>query len=154
VAPSGSVVEAADIYRIYFHGPTYQVLERAWWDGNRVVGLMAKGLPANHVPAEKLAVLSPRLIELCLQTAGLWEINVHGRLGLPNYIRQACLWETPDRAEGRLYAVATANPAQNTFEVEVLDEAGKRYVRVSGYRTEALPNKVDAGKLKKLQAVA
>ncbi|HXP86319.1 MAG TPA: polyketide synthase dehydratase domain-containing protein, partial [Bryobacteraceae bacterium] len=153
-APSGSVFEAADIYRIYFHGPAYQVLERAWWDGNRVVGLMAKGLPANHHPSEKLAAVPPRLIELCLQTAGLWELKVEGRMGLPQHIRQVCLWDTPDRAEGRLYAVVTADPAQKSFDVEVLDEAGKRYVRVSGYRTEALPDKADAEPLKKLQAVA
>jgi len=48
----------------------------------------------------------------------------------------------------------TADPAQKSFDVEVLDEAGKRYVRVSGYRTEALPDKADAEPLKKLQAVA
>ena len=44
-SPSGHIIEAADIYRLYFHGPAYQVLERAWWDGNRIVGLMAKDLP-------------------------------------------------------------------------------------------------------------
>jgi len=151
--PSGSVLEASDIYRVYFHGPAYQVLERAWCDGNRVVGLMAKGLPANHQPAAKATVLSPRLIELCEQTAGLWEI-VQGRLGLPLHIRHVRLWGTPEGAEGRLYAVAIADPAHKSFDVEVLDEAGKRYVRVSDYRTEALPNKVDATSLKKLQAVA
>ena len=95
--------------------------------------------------------MSPRLIELCEQTAGLWEI-VQGRMGLPLHFSQVCLWGTPDRAEGRLYAVATADPAQKSFDVEVLDETGKRYARVSGYRTEALPNQVDAELLKKLQA--
>jgi hypothetical protein len=29
----GHIIEAADIYRLYFHGPAYQVMERAWWDG-------------------------------------------------------------------------------------------------------------------------
>jgi NAD(P)-dependent dehydrogenase (short-subunit alcohol dehydrogenase family)/acyl carrier protein len=154
VAPSGSTVEAADIYRIFFHGPAYQVLERAWCDGNRVVGLMAKGLPANHLPAQKLTVVSPRLIELCLQTAGVWELKTQGRMGLPQHINQVCLWGTPERAEGRLYAIVTADPAQKSFDVEVLDEAGKRYVRVSSYRTEALPEKLAAEPLKKLQAVA
>ena len=37
-APAGTVFEAADIYRAYFHGPAYQVLERAWLDGNKVFG--------------------------------------------------------------------------------------------------------------------
>ena len=32
------IIEAADIYRLYFHGPAYQVLERAWWDGKRMSG--------------------------------------------------------------------------------------------------------------------
>jgi len=154
VSPSGTALKAADIYRIYFHGPAYRVLEQAWWDGNKVVGLMAKDLPPNHHPAAKPAVLSPRLIELCFQTAGLWEINTNGRLGLPLQIRQVCQWGTPDRAEGRLYAVAIADPAQGSFDVEVLDEAGKLYIRMNGYRTAALPNKVDAESLKKMQAVA
>ena len=68
-----AVVEAADIYRVYFHGPAYQVLERAWWDGNRMVGLMARSLPDNHRPADLPTLMAPRLIELCFQTAGSWE---------------------------------------------------------------------------------
>src|SRR5579859_6352114 len=71
--PDEHFIEAADIYRLYFHGPAYQVVERAWWDGQRVVGLMAKGLPANHLPSELSTIMAPRLIELCFQTAGLWE---------------------------------------------------------------------------------
>src|SRR5438309_1893692 len=39
--PSGSFIKAADIYRIYFHGPAYQVLEQAWWDGDRMFGAMS-----------------------------------------------------------------------------------------------------------------
>jgi hypothetical protein len=154
LAPSGQVFEAGDIYRIYFHGPAYQVLERAWLDGNRVVGLMAKTLPPNHLPAEKLTALMPRLIELCLQTAGLWELKLQGRMGLPQHIRQLLLWGKPDEAEGRLYAVATADPAKNSFDVEVIDETGKRYVRASGYRTAALTNPVDTAPLKTMAAVA
>jgi hypothetical protein len=154
VAPSGSVLEAADIYRIYFHGPAYQVLERAWCDGNRVVGLMAKALPANHVPAENLTVVSPRMIELCLQSAGIWELKAQGRMGLPNHIGRVCVWGTPEEAAGRLCAVVTADPTQKNFDVEVLDEAGKRYLSVSGYRTEALPEKLNAEASKRLQAVA
>ena len=35
--PEGHVIESADIYRLYFHGPAYQVMEKAWWDGKRIV---------------------------------------------------------------------------------------------------------------------
>jgi hypothetical protein len=30
------LIEAADVYRLYFHGPAYQVIEKAWWDGKRI----------------------------------------------------------------------------------------------------------------------
>ena len=40
-----AIVEAAQIYRIYFHGPAYQVIEKAWWDGERMVGEMTSNLP-------------------------------------------------------------------------------------------------------------
>ncbi len=82
----GHIIEAADIYRLYFHGPAYQVMERAWWDGHRIVGLMAKGLPANHMPSELPTLMAPRLIELCFQTAGVWEMGAQGRMGLPQHI--------------------------------------------------------------------
>ena len=45
------LIEAADVYRLYFHGPAYQVIEKAWWDGKRMIGLLAKNLPDNHRPS-------------------------------------------------------------------------------------------------------
>ena len=47
---------------------------------------MAKGLPDNHHPSELPTLMAPRLIELCFQTAGLWEMGVQGRMGLPLHI--------------------------------------------------------------------
>jgi acyl transferase domain-containing protein/NAD(P)-dependent dehydrogenase (short-subunit alcohol dehydrogenase family) len=151
-APTGSIVEAADVYRLYFHGPAYQVLGRAWRDGNQIVGLMAQGLPSHHHPSERSMLMAPRLIELCFQTAGLWEMGVQGRLGLPQHVHRACLLRAPELAEGRLYAVVTPDPDQGSFDAEVLDAKGNRYVHLSGYRTVALPNGLDAEHLKPLQA--
>ena len=149
-----SIIEAADIYRIYFHGPAYQVLERAWWDGKRMVGQMAEGLPGNHQPSEQPTLMAPRLIELCFQTAGLWEMGVQSRMGLPQHVAAslACV-RAPELAEGRLYAVVTPDPEQGSFDAEVVDTTGNRYVQLSGYRTVALPNSVDAEPLKALHAV-
>jgi len=151
-APVGSVIEAADIYRAYFHGPAYQVLERAWWDGTQIVGMMAKNLPDNHHPSELPTLIAPRLIELCFQTAGLWEMGVQGRMGLPLHIHKVRLYGEPDHAEGRLYAVVTPDPDQGSFHAEVVDAKGNRYLHLSGYRTVGLPDAVDAERLKALQA--
>jgi acyl transferase domain-containing protein/NAD(P)-dependent dehydrogenase (short-subunit alcohol dehydrogenase family) len=151
-ARSGSVTEAGDIYRIFFHGPAYQVVERAWRNDQRIIGELSRRLPANHHPSERPLVIAPRLIELCFQTAGLWEIGVHGRFGLPQHVDRVCVGRAaPGDAE--LLAVATPDPGGN-FDVEVVDRAGNRYVQLTGYRTVALPNAVEAGSLKALQTVA
>jgi hypothetical protein len=114
---------------------------------------MAKGLCNNHHPSELPTFAAPRLIELCFQTAGLWEMGVQGRMGLPLHIDQVRIWRTAEQAEGRLFAVVTPNPDAGSFDAEVLDTTGNRYVHLRGYRTVALPNAVGAEPLKNLQAV-
>ncbi len=153
ITPTGSSIEAADIYRLYFHGPAYQVVERAWWDGKEVIGLLAKGLPPNHHPLELPTVMAPRLIELCFQTAGVWELGAQGRMGLPQRVRKVSLLRPADLAEGRLYAVVTPNTAQGNFDAEVLDKEGNCYLRLVGYHTVALPDAIDRERLKNMQAV-
>ncbi len=151
-SPDGHVIEAADIYRLYFHGPAYQVLQRAWWDGRRMIGLMAKGLGDNHHPSGLPTLMAPRLLELCFQTAGLWEMGVEGRMGLPQHIDRLCLLRNPEEGERRLFAIVTPNRREGSFNAEVVDERGNRCLQLSGYRTVAIPGAVDAGRLKVLQA--
>ncbi len=152
--PMGTIIEAADIYRIYFHGPAYQVLERAWREGDRIIGQLAENLPNDHYPLEQPVLMSPRLIELCFQTAGLSEMSTEGRMGLPQHIDQLCVRRTPNESEGRLYAVVTSHPEKESYDAEVVDAFGNQFVHLSGYRTSALPNSVDVEPLKVLQAVA
>ena len=153
VAPRGNSVESADIYQIYFHGPAYQVLEKAWWDGKQIVGLLAKGLPPNHHPSDLPTIMAPRLLELCFQSAGVWELSVKGRMALPQHLQQVTLFQPPNLSEGRLYAVVTPDEIQNSFAAEVLDENGNCYLCLNGYQTVALPEFVDAGRLRYLQSM-
>jgi acyl transferase domain-containing protein/NAD(P)-dependent dehydrogenase (short-subunit alcohol dehydrogenase family) len=152
-SPIGATVEAADLYHLYFHGPAYQVVERAWWDGKRIVALMAKNLPANHHPTELPTRMSPRLIELCFQSAGVWEMGAQGRFGLPQHIDRVSLLRRPELAEGALYAVVTPDAERASFDAEVVDAAGNCYLQLNGYRTVTLPNAVDGDRLKALQAL-
>ena len=152
-APTGTCVEAADIYRLYFHGPAYQVVERAWWDGKQVIGLMAKGLPPNHHPSELATVMGPRLIELCFQTAGVWELGMQGRMGLPQRVQQISLFQEPNPSAGRVYAVVTPDVTRRSFDAEVLDDKGNCYLCLSGYQTVALSDGVDKQNLRSLQAI-
>jgi acyl transferase domain-containing protein/NAD(P)-dependent dehydrogenase (short-subunit alcohol dehydrogenase family) len=150
--PVGHIIESAEIYPLYFHGPAYQVVEKAWWDGNRIVGLMANGLPPNHLPSELPTRMAPRLIELCFQTAGLWEMGTQGRMGLPLHIDRVSSFPLPESTETRLYALVTSDQTRGSFDAQVVDAKGNCYLRLSGYRTVAVPNAVDAERLKVLQA--
>jgi len=151
--PQGRPIESADIYRLYFHGPAYQVIEKAWWDRDRFVGLLARDMPPNHLPSELRTLTAPRLIELCFQTAGIWELGLQSRMGLPQHVREISLLRDPSLADGRLHALVTRGTVPETFDAEVLDTEGHCYLRVTGYQTVALPDGVDAERLKKLQAM-
>ena len=145
-------VGAESIYGVYFHGPAYRVLERAWRDGEHVVGQMSQSLPAHHNPPERLTVLSPRWIELCFQTAGLWEMGIQDRMGLPLSVGQIRFGRNPDQVEGPLYSVVT--PAQDgSFDADIVDAAGKLYLHLAGYRTVALPYNVDSAPFKVLRLI-
>ena len=135
-SPEGSVVSAEDIYRIYFHGPAYKVLDAAWRRGATVFGRYAENLPGNHEPPELELVAAPRLVELCFQTAGIHEIGSTGSMGLPNRI-DAIDVVPAGTPVGRLCAVVTVESG-GTYGAHVVDEAGTVFMRLTGYRTIAL----------------
>jgi NAD(P)-dependent dehydrogenase (short-subunit alcohol dehydrogenase family) len=137
------VINKPDIYRVYFHGPAYQVLERAWVEGDQALGLLVDGLPANTTPDRVESLVAPRLIELCFQTAGLWEIATKGVMALPLAVGSVTAYRQPELAVGRrLYALVTAVAGGTAFDAQVLDEAGAVYVELQGYRTVQLPGSV------------
>lgn len=153
VEPEGAPIHASDIYQLYFHGPAYQVVQNAWWNGKQIVGRMAEKLPDNHHPSEVATSVSPRLIELCFQTAGIWEMGIDSRMGLPLHIDEVAISPQPaDSASGALQAVVIRKPEQNSFDAEVIDSRGNRLVRLSGYHTIAIADAIDPQKLKALRS--
>jgi hypothetical protein len=147
-------VEAKDIYRIYFHGPAYQVLKSAWLENGGIVGEMASDLPAHHHPPTQPTILSPRALETCFQTAGIWEIAMQGHMGLPEYVERLEVFRVPTPESHSLYAVVTETADAKGFDADLLDAAGLRYLHLRGYRTASLPDAVEAEPLKALHAVS
>lgn len=137
--PDSRAIGADEIYRVYFHGPAYRVLERAWREGGRVVGEMSAALPPNHAPAELPLAFAPRLLELCFQTAGLHDLTTTGTMGLPNRVARVRLLRA-DAGVGRLFALVT--PGDDGYDATVTDEQGVVLMAVEGYRTCAMPQPV------------
>jgi hypothetical protein len=134
------------IYQIYFHGPAYQVLERAQVEGDMAVGLLAAKLPANTCPDAAASLMFPRLIELCFQTAGVWEIKTKGTMALPLAIGAVKAY--PPAASGqppaanRLYALIQAINNGDSFNAQVVDSTGQVFIELNDYRTVQLPGSV------------
>jgi 3-oxoacyl-(acyl-carrier-protein) synthase/NAD(P)-dependent dehydrogenase (short-subunit alcohol dehydrogenase family) len=144
VPPESDVaIDAQDIYRIYFHGPAYQVLEKLWRTHEGPVGLMSCRLPANHVPTDRPTIMLPRLIEACFQTAGIWEIEASGRMGLPHTIERVSACPVVDAPAGPLFAIDRPDTAKGTFDAVVVDSSGRVLVRLQGYRTAEVPGAID-----------
>ncbi len=108
----GVTADPDAIYRIYFHGPAFRVLERAWRSPVGSVGRLAENLPPDHRPVEQPTFAAPRLIELCFQTAGIWELGTKGRLALPHHIDRVEVLAAPCNG-GPIHAVVhgTGNSA-------------------------------------------
>jgi hypothetical protein len=144
----GAAAAGADaIYSVYFHGPAYQVLDRAWRDGNQAVGLYSTTLPADHKPAGRTELASPRLIELFFQTAGMWEIGRNNRFGLPRHVDRVVLYGARDTLDtSTTRAVAMVEEGEGDFGGRLVDDAGNLLLEVHGYRTIELPGGVDPDK--------
>ncbi|MBN2498504.1 MAG: SDR family oxidoreductase, partial [Deltaproteobacteria bacterium] len=146
-------IRAATIYeRIFFHGPGFQVLERATLEGDRLTGWLDTA--RDQLPLGRQAVLStqPMLLELAFQAAGLAEARETGRLGLPAAARRIALHE-----HGGKPAHITARVEQRadqTQAVEVLDEGGRVLIALDGYRSAKLPSGLSAETLDLLRRPA
>ncbi len=141
--PEGGVVDATAIYGTYFHGPAYQVLAEAWRHRGDVAGRFATPLPPNHEPADQVTQAVPRLVELAFQTAGLAEIAVSARMGLPFGFARL---ELPGAGGGEVESVALARAVgDGVFDVQVADTQGRLVLALEGYRTSALPGVVEDG---------
>ena len=131
------------IYRVYFHGPAYRVLDGVKVDGDTAWGLLARDLPPNAEPPTAASLLAPRLVELCFQTAGLWEVSTKERLALPAGLASVRVFRgEEDAGDARLWAVAKTGDDGASFDVHVVDEHGSVFVELLGYRTVALEGRV------------
>jgi hypothetical protein len=149
-APATPIIDAAEIYQLFFHGPAYRVIRQAWREGERFIGEMAQNLPVHHYPKNQPLTHAPRLLELCFQTAGLWEMSTEHRMGLPLHLDRVCLCRNPELACEPLYAVVKFEPDKGGFDAEVVDASGNLYVQMTGYRTVAFTASIEAESLKQL----
>ncbi len=149
----GDAIEAEDIYKLYFHGPSFRVLEAVKRNGNSVLGKLQPGLPPIVREGKELTT-QPVLVELCLQTAGVWEIGATGTMALPRSIGSLNVYRTAVNGAEIFAEVTRRNDmgGQPSFDARVVDAKGRVYLEMENYRTEPLPYSVEKEQLSPLQS--
>ncbi|HWQ04001.1 MAG TPA: SDR family NAD(P)-dependent oxidoreductase [Longilinea sp.] len=139
-------VQAAEIYKLYFHGPSFQVLAGVQRSGEVVLGRLQHDLPAITSGGQTL-FSTPILLELCLQTAGVWEAGLTGTLGLPSSIGQLRLHKNKTNGAAIFAEVSPSRLPDGSliFDARVVDAKGRVYLEVDNYRTSPLPYSVEDG---------
>ena len=145
-------ITADEIYKLYFHGPSFQVLEAVQREEGQVVGKLRHGLPALTNENQDMST-PPALVELVLQTAGVWEIGTTGVMALPRSIGSLRVYRvgmngTDIYAEVKPHQDEDQRPC---FDARVVDAKGRVYLELENYRTEPLPYSVEKEKLEALQ---
>jgi hypothetical protein len=145
-------VRAEDIYHLYFHGPAFQVLEGVQRSGESVLGKLNKKLPA-FTDGEHDLLSTPTLVELCFQTAGIWEIGKTGIMALPRSIESLTLYRQNVNGAA-IYAEVKPFRSGNGelhFDARVVDSKGRLYLELKEYRTTPLPVTVESNLLAPLK---
>jgi hypothetical protein len=154
-APNGHRPVPHDaIYNIYFHGPSYRVLDQVQLCDHSVRSVLKAGLPP-ALAQELPTIIAPRVIEMVLQAAGVFEIAKTGRLALPSAIDRITTYATP-REDAVLHAEVTprVGGGELVFDARVCDAEGHVFIELSGYRTSAMPAGLPEHLLKPLRDAA
>jgi hypothetical protein len=86
---------------------------------------------------------TPMLLELCLQTAGIWEIGLTGTLSLPNSIGKVKLYRREINGEPIFAEVRLEERGEQlVFSSRVVDSTGRVYLEMENYQTAATPGVV------------
>lgn len=135
-------VQAGDVYALFFHGPAFQVIQRAGLVNNTVVAEVASNLPDLTGEPGDVDGLAPRLIEACLQTAGLLEVATRSRMMIPSRIDSIDFLGERSALPDRLFTCArrsTASDGADAIDIDVVDPDSASWLQVRGYQTLPLP---------------
>lgn len=149
-------VDAETIYKLYFHGPTFQVLDSVQRNGAAVIGRAAKNLKPLVLNDGEQSVI-PMLIELCFQTAGVYQVGSSGILALPRSIQTLSVYDEDPKDLKDLYAKVTYSSPDDIhagYDARVLDKTGNVILEIRGYVTAPLPFPVEEKLLEPMKILA
>lgn len=153
---SAEFVSAEAIYRLFFHGPTFQVLNNVRRSGETVIGSASENLSPLTLSDNRPSII-PMLIELCFQTVSAYEAGTSGIVGLPRSIGSLTVYD-PNPSDWRncCAIVKRRNPNDPNcgFDACVTDASGNVILEIHEFRTAPLPFPVADELLERLRPLS
>jgi hypothetical protein len=138
---------ATDIYRLFFHGPAFQVVERAVSTDHTLVARLASPRPLERGAAPGFTLA--HAIEAGMQVAGLADVASAARMTIPHRV-DSIVWSGERRPEPPVTAFARRGDDGST-DARIVDAAGRVHLVLRGYRTAPLPHPVAPESVRELQ---
>jgi hypothetical protein len=131
------------VYPPLFHGPAFQVIGAFGRQGDALVSRMHAGTSRLAIPGYCGAV-PVAVLELVLQTCGVWELAESGRMMRPWTIDELVVppggAETdPTGARVVVTPRAGGSPDTRVFDATAIDVDGRVMLQLRGYRPVAMP---------------
>jgi hypothetical protein len=146
-------VEADKIYRLFFHGPSFLVLDAEQLTDGGILGKFNKRL-IQTTNGEPEFPATPLLIELCFQTAGLWEAGATGILALPQSVGSLRLYPRPVNGSTIYAEVKPHEEGEKvSFDARVIDSIGNVFLEMNDYLTSPLPYPAEKEVIEPLRAL-
>lgn len=133
--PEEPGVTAEAIYRCFFHGPAFRVVERAHLRGDALIARFCPTVPPLTLETTRSSVLPVRIMEFCLQSAGLLDIGLRRYLSVPLSIGQVLLYGEKDLTG--LWAEAVHSGPGT--DIHAFNRYGRPVLSVLDYRTKPMP---------------
>ncbi|MBT3955439.1 MAG: SDR family oxidoreductase [Elusimicrobiaceae bacterium] len=127
---------AKDIYKIYFHGPSFQVLEGIFSVDEKLSLGVFKQPEAPLWDEDKPLLAYPMLIEAMFQTCGFRDLHIENRMTLPDSIGKVIVHKT-DALPERLFTMAIYRgkniEGKSIYDAYAFDESGDVWLEIEDY---------------------
>ncbi|MHA1419191.1 MAG: SDR family NAD(P)-dependent oxidoreductase [Candidatus Heimdallarchaeaceae archaeon] len=144
-----------DIYSVFFHGPSFQVLEKLveLSDKKAIAKVNLPGLKL-FSDKKKKTLVEPLIIEATLQTAGLYDFIINKSISLPSTIKKLEFFSS-NKPEYIVSEFISKDDTHSYFNLEAIDKDGKIILRLDklGLIHTQFPTEVSEEVLKKLAVI-
>jgi malonyl CoA-acyl carrier protein transacylase len=136
ISPKTPEVTKEEIYKIFFHGPSFQVLDSITKvDGKHTIATYKKPSKTPWHGKEKPVVANPLIIEAAFQACGFRDLHIDSKMTLPDYIGKVVIAEgkAPDTLHILSVFKGKTDEGKSVYDAFAFDDDGKVWVELENF---------------------